>query len=121
MDPATAATMKQFMLEVVNDAAPAPPRRSPASRSRARPEPRRPRPARHPHAWFIAFAPADEPRYAIAVLVEHGGTDGEAETTGGRVAAPIAAASARDAARDVTPCDSHVSRSHSPSVATMDR
>jgi peptidoglycan glycosyltransferase len=40
-------------------------------------------------AWFIAFAPADHPKYAIAVLVEHGGSDA-AETTGGRVAAPIA-------------------------------
>jgi peptidoglycan glycosyltransferase len=40
-----------------------------------------------PHAWFIAFAPADQPRYAVAVLVEHGGGE---ETTGGRVAAPIA-------------------------------
>jgi penicillin-binding protein 2 len=25
------------------------------------------------HAWFIAFAPFDEPRYAMSVLVEHGG------------------------------------------------
>jgi penicillin-binding protein 2 len=25
------------------------------------------------HAWFIAFAPADNPRYALSVLVEHGG------------------------------------------------
>ena len=25
------------------------------------------------HAWFIAFAPADDPRYALSVLVEHGG------------------------------------------------
>jgi len=36
-----------------------------------------------PHAWFIAFAPADNPRYAVAVVVEHGGH-------GSRVAAPIA-------------------------------
>jgi peptidoglycan glycosyltransferase len=43
----------------------------------------------HPHAWFIAFAPAEQPRYAIAVLVEHGG-DAGSEATGGRVAAPIA-------------------------------
>jgi penicillin-binding protein A len=42
-----------------------------------------------PHAWFIAFAPADHPKYAIAVLVEHGGSS-SAEVTGGRVAAPIA-------------------------------
>jgi penicillin-binding protein 2 len=25
------------------------------------------------HGWFIAFAPADDPRYAMAVLVQHGG------------------------------------------------
>jgi penicillin-binding protein 2 len=25
------------------------------------------------HAWFVAFAPADDPRYAISVMVEHGG------------------------------------------------
>jgi penicillin-binding protein 2 len=31
------------------------------------------------HAWFIAYAPADDPRYAISVLVEHGGFG--AETT----------------------------------------
>jgi penicillin-binding protein 2 len=30
------------------------------------------------HAWFIAFAPADDPRYAMAVLTEHGGFGAEA-------------------------------------------
>jgi penicillin-binding protein 2 len=25
------------------------------------------------NAWFVAFAPADDPRYAISVIVEHGG------------------------------------------------
>ena len=38
---------------------------------------------RSPHAWFIAFAPAKEPKVAVAVLVENGGT-------GGAKAAPIA-------------------------------
>ncbi len=37
------------------------------------------------HAWFIGFAPADDPKIAVAVLVEHGGT-------GGATAAPIAKA-----------------------------
>ena len=55
--------------------APAPRPRSPASRSRARPAPPRPHQGEKPHAWFIAFAPADAPEYAIAVLVEHGGSD----------------------------------------------
>ncbi|WP_199424708.1 peptidoglycan D,D-transpeptidase FtsI family protein [Actinotalea solisilvae] len=44
-----------------------------------------------PHAWFTAFAPADAPRVAVAVIVENGGAMGS-EATGGRVAAPIARA-----------------------------
>ena len=44
-----------------------------------------------PHAWFVGFAPADDPVVAIAVLVESGGRLGEGGT-GGSVAAPIAAA-----------------------------
>ena len=35
------------------------------------------------HAWFICYAPADAPRYAMSVLIEHGGH-------GGVVCAPIA-------------------------------
>ncbi len=30
------------------------------------------------HAWFVAFAPFDEPRYACSVLVEHGGFGADA-------------------------------------------
>jgi penicillin-binding protein 2 len=36
------------------------------------------------HAWFIAYAPADDPAIAIATLVEHAAGGG-----GGAVAAPI--------------------------------
>jgi peptidoglycan glycosyltransferase len=46
-------------------------------------------PGENPHAWFISFAPANAPRYAVAVIVEHGGSFGS-EATGGAVAAPIA-------------------------------
>ncbi len=28
------------------------------------------------HGWFVAFAPADAPKYAVAVIVEHGGFGG---------------------------------------------
>jgi len=35
------------------------------------------------HALFIAYAPVQDPKYAISVLVEHGGS-------GSSVAAPIA-------------------------------
>jgi penicillin-binding protein 2 len=30
------------------------------------------------HAWFIAYAPVDNPRYAVSVLVEHGGFGAQA-------------------------------------------
>jgi penicillin-binding protein 2 len=30
------------------------------------------------HAWFICFAPYDDPRYAMSVLVEHGGFGADA-------------------------------------------
>ena len=30
------------------------------------------------HAWFICYAPFDEPRYAMSVLIEHGGFGGTA-------------------------------------------
>ena len=36
-----------------------------------------------PHAWFVAYAPADNPRIAVTVFVEHGGH-------GSSTAAPIA-------------------------------
>jgi penicillin-binding protein 2 len=38
---------------------------------------------RRDHAWFIAFAPVEDPKIAVAVLVENGGF-------GGAAAAPIA-------------------------------
>src|SRR6185437_5968248 len=57
------------------------------------------------HALFIAFAPASAPRYACAVVVEHGGASGG---EGGAVAAPIARdvlrlAQQRDPVRKVPP------------------
>ena len=35
------------------------------------------------HAWFVAFAPVEDPQIVVAVLVEHGGG-------GGSTAAPVA-------------------------------
>ena len=92
MDTTTADTMRDFMLAVVND-----PRgtgsaaRIPGIAVAGKTGTAETGDGRPPHAWFIAFAPAEAPRYAVAVLVEHGGADGtNAEATGGRVAAPIA-------------------------------
>jgi peptidoglycan glycosyltransferase len=44
-----------------------------------------------PDAWFVSFAPAENPQVAVAVLVEDGGSLGS-DATGGAVAAPIARA-----------------------------
>ena len=41
-----------------------------------------------PHTWYIAFAPAQQPTVAVAVIVEDGG-DRALAATGGSVAAPI--------------------------------
>ena len=35
------------------------------------------------HAWFVAYAPQENPSIAVAVLIQHGGH-------GGSVAAPVA-------------------------------
>ncbi|NJN66187.1 MAG: penicillin-binding protein 2 [Chloroflexaceae bacterium] len=40
-------------------------------------------PGMPPHSWFLAIAPVDDPRYAVAVMVESGGE-------GSSVAAPLA-------------------------------
>lgn len=53
-------------------------------------------PGRDPHAWFIGFAPADDPQVAVAVVLEEGGDFGS-EATGGKLSAPIAAAVMRAA------------------------
>jgi peptidoglycan glycosyltransferase len=36
-----------------------------------------------PHSWFVAIAPVEQPRFAVAVIVEHGGE-------GSRSALPVA-------------------------------
>jgi len=45
----------------------------------------------NPHAWFVCFAPAQNPKIVVAVVVLNGGSLGS-DATGGRVAAPIARA-----------------------------
>ena len=51
-----------------------------------------------PHAWYIAFAPAQAPRVAVAVLVENGGD--RLNATGGALAAPIGRATIAAALRE---------------------
>jgi peptidoglycan glycosyltransferase len=42
------------------------------------------------HAWIIAFAPADDPQYAVAVALTNVQATPDVAVTGGRLAGPIA-------------------------------
>jgi len=53
-----------------------------------------------PHAWYIAFAPAQSPKVAVAVLVENGGD--RLSATGGALAAPIGRATIAAALQGVS-------------------
>jgi len=46
-------------------------------------------PSRPPYAWFVSFAPADDARVAVAVLIQDAGVDRNA-ISGNGLAAPIA-------------------------------
>jgi peptidoglycan glycosyltransferase len=46
-------------------------------------------PNRPPYAWFVSFAPADNPKVAVAVIVEDAGVARDA-ISGSGLAAPIA-------------------------------
>ncbi|MBF7082336.1 cell division protein FtsI [Desulfallas sp. Bu1-1] len=81
MDPAVAGVLKEAMIAVVREG---------TGRSAALPgvtvagkTGSAENPHGEPHAWFVAFAPAEAPRVAVAVLVENAGS-------GGANAAPIA-------------------------------
>jgi peptidoglycan glycosyltransferase len=47
--------------------------------------------SRPPYAWFVSFAPADNPQIAVAVMVESSDTS-RSEIAGGRLGGPIAKA-----------------------------
>jgi penicillin-binding protein A len=53
-----------------------------------------------PHAWYIAFAPAQSPTVAVAVVVENGGN--RLSATGGALAAPVGRAVIAAALREGT-------------------
>jgi peptidoglycan glycosyltransferase len=55
-------------------------------------------PGQPAHDWFVSFAPASQPKIAVAVIVENGG--GVNDATGGEIAAPIAKAVMQAALRE---------------------
>ena len=107
MRPATAATH-----DATDDRgrrrprAPAPRRRSRASQVAGKTGTAETGAGENPHAWFIAFAPADAPAVrGRGARRARRRRRRDAEATGGRVAAPIAAAGAPGAARARNRCD----------------
>ena len=92
ISPETAATLNELMQGVVTDGTAScclgisrhPDRRQdrapPSSTTAGQPE--------ESHAWIIAFAPADNPQYAVAVMLE--AQPEVSASTGGRLAGPIA-------------------------------
>jgi len=42
------------------------------------------------HAWIVAFAPADDPQYAVSVVLTNVESTADVAATGGRLAGPIA-------------------------------
>jgi len=92
-DPATAATVNELMVEVVRNGSgsrAAIPGVAVAGKTGTAEVAK----GVETHAWFIGFAPADDPRVAVAVVLENAGT-------GGTIAAP-AARSVMEAALQAT-------------------
>lgn len=87
MSPQSAAALTAMMVEVVDEgtgtAAQIPGVQVAGKTGTAQ------HPGGDPHAWFVSFAPAENPQVAVAVVVLNGGSLGS-EATGGQVAAPIA-------------------------------
>jgi penicillin-binding protein A len=88
VSPATARALTQMMVEVVDrgtaTTAQIPGMKVAGKTGTAQSEANRP-----PYAWFVSFAPADNPQVAVAVLVEDAGVARDA-ISGSGLAAPIA-------------------------------
>jgi peptidoglycan glycosyltransferase len=89
---ATAAVLTQLMIEVVNRGTAQPMQLRGGVQAAAKTGTAQLNAAgeeQRSHAWITAFAPAEAPRYAIAVVLK--GTNDEISAgTGGRLAGPIA-------------------------------
>ncbi|MBI4884606.1 MAG: penicillin-binding protein 2 [Actinobacteria bacterium] len=92
ISPTTAATISDLMVEVVNRGTGKPMQLNNGVQAAAKTGTAQLNAAGEPqrsHAWIIGFAPAEAPRYAIAVVLK--GTNDEISAgTGGRLAGPIA-------------------------------
>ena len=90
LTPEHAAELQEMMVEVVDNGTG---KQRPDQRGRGRRQDRdgAVRPKRKPFAWFTSFAPLEDPKVAVAVIVEDADIPRD-DIAGGRVAAPIAKA-----------------------------
>jgi peptidoglycan glycosyltransferase len=88
VDPDVARDLTQMMIEVV-DRGTATPAQIPGMKVAGKTGTAQSAPNRPPYAWFVSFAPADNPAVAVAVLVEDAGVERDA-ISGSGLAAPIA-------------------------------
>lgn len=88
ISPSTAEELTKMMVSVVDNgtgkAAQIPGMQVAGKTGTAQSDPDRP-----PYAWFVSFAPADDPQVAIAVMVENSPIDRD-EIAGGTLGGPIA-------------------------------
>lgn len=92
ISPSTASTLTQLMIEVVQQGTGRSMQLAGGIQAAAKTGTAQLNAAGEPqrsHAWIIGFAPAEAPRYAVAVMLK-GTTDEISAGTGGKLAGPIA-------------------------------
>ena len=95
IQPSTAATLTTFMIGVVNQGTGRQMALANGVQAAAKTgtaQLNNPGEPEQSNAWIVGFAPADAPKYAIAVIVKGGPNDEISASTGGRLAGPIAKA-----------------------------
>ena len=87
MSPQTAAQIGQMMVAVVQNGT-GPNGRIPGVTVAAKTGTAQTAPGRPPLAWFVSYAPADNPRVAVAVVIENGTSN--TQISGNGLAGPVA-------------------------------
>jgi peptidoglycan glycosyltransferase len=90
VSPEVASQLTQMMIDVVQNGT-GRPGRIPGVQVAGKTGTAQTAPQRPPFAWFTSFAPADDPKVAVAVVIEDAGV-ARSDIAGGALAGPIAKA-----------------------------
>ncbi len=102
--PETAATLNRLMVQSVEEGY-ARPAKIPGVAVAGKTGTAEVGPDQAPHAWFVGYAPADNPRIAVAVVMEHRGSGAEAAAPAARRIMEAALARPQAAALSAAPVD----------------